>query len=100
MTIIAASLPHPPAASCEARLDGSDPASVYSLHCWSHDVDEVVFGPEPIYKVCFECKHVYQTEEELREAYICNAPEMYKDMARRTKTEDIYFCAYCLHDFL
>ena len=78
------------------------------VHCWEHDVDEIQTPTS--YKRCFECKHVYQTAQDLIDAYNQVVAEMNADGARRygaeheprpprTSAEDIYFCQHCMHDF-
>lgn len=63
------------------------------LHCSWHNKDE----PGKAYKVCFECKHAYQTIEELQETWmkesfitVTSPPE---------NLSQIDFCPLCLHDF-
>lgn len=74
-----------------------------TVHCWIHDVDE--FETPTTYRVCFECKHVYQAEQELVDAYNRVVTEMNasgkgeEPISLRASAEEIYFCQLCMHDF-
>jgi len=71
--------------------------------CYFHD-DELV--PEQHYLICFECGHCYVTAEDLLRA---SNEEHYKmwfkwdqadyDFVPETNPDNIFFCAYCTHDF-
>jgi hypothetical protein len=77
--------------------------------CWSCYKDEPI--PEGgAYQVCFECKHVYVTAEDLVVAYNRVITEMNRNMgpghaklALLTSSPEsakrIYFCQLCMHDF-
>lgn len=76
-------------------------------HCCIHHIDEG--WDETSYLWCMECGHVYQTEQELVDAYNRKVSEMNREMgvffsygtplAFVSSAEDIHFCQYCLHDF-
>lgn len=62
--------------------------------CYIHHRHEQSVGPT--YRVCFECGHVYYTEEELLdEEWHANGG----DVERLTCADGIYFCPLCLHDW-
>ncbi|MEU4726501.1 hypothetical protein AB0G06_43480 [Nonomuraea dietziae] len=78
-------------------------------YCWSCNKDEPI-PPSGAYVVCFECGHVYATEQDLIDAYNRIVTEMNADGARRygdahqpialrTSADGIYFCQHCIHDF-
>ena len=94
------------------------------LHCFWHDVDEM---PQPRgHRRCFECKHLFRTAGELRRTFrrkiICEdrrlwqlpwigdwwsklsvLPPPWWWAAWRCVTlrvRDIYFCPWCVHDFM
>lgn len=74
-----------------------------SIHCWIHDIDEDI--PDDVYRVCFECSHVFATPESLVIAYNEDIPELNKQIQTSilVKTladvDSISFCPECLHDF-
>jgi len=76
--------PHEPSEACG------------DTHCWSHDVDESDAGA---WRVCFECRHVYQSPEELQREWTENAPPDLPDRETPPAVERIYFCPLCLHDW-
>lgn len=52
------------------------------------------------YEVCFECGHVYETEQDLIDTEYETA-QSYEDQAiPKQKGIDILYCPLCLHDFL
>jgi hypothetical protein len=81
--------------------------TVAVVRCHIHDEDEKVIGS---FLVCFECKHVYMTEQELIDAYnevreLSKAP--LKEAGMRTdhivpvtSADDVSYCGLCLHDIL
>lgn len=75
--------PHEPSRACG------------DTHCYSHGTDEAAEGG---WRVCFECKHVYRTAEELQREWAANAPP---DIRGRPAppVEQIYFCPLCMHDW-
>jgi hypothetical protein len=79
--------PHEPSEACG------------DTHCYWHHVDESDVGA---YRVCFECKHVYRTAENLRQAW---ATEIAPDLRDHgpdpdpPPAEEIWGCPYCAHDF-
>ena len=74
------------------------------LHCWSHDEDE---ADHPCFIWCFECKHVYRDEGELRREWLDNYPEdpegnwgaSLVKPAEAPPAEEIWFCPLCMHSF-
>ena len=82
-----------------------DDTHVNLILCWSHNVYEVL--KQGAYQVCFECKHVYMTAEDLEKAYTRVVREMNLDCARTGEApipehkpaSEIYFCQECVHDF-
>jgi hypothetical protein len=64
-------------------------------HCFSHSVDEPVAGDD-WHCICFECGHLYQTEDELVEAYNRGGKLIEAEV---DNADEIYFCPYCLHNF-
>ena len=80
--------PHEPSEACG------------DTHCYFHHVDESDAGA---YRVCFECKHVYLTAEDLRAAFMAEVmPCLVSASAppiQPPPAEDIYGCAYCAHDW-
>jgi hypothetical protein len=88
------------------------------IHCWIHDVDEPGTG----YRACFECGHLYRTEQELVNEYNEGArqvnaspvppfpvppdlahlfpPQPDPGPAREIASgKDAWFCPLCMHDF-
>ena len=81
-----------------------DDSHVNLIYCHIHDVFEVL--KPNAYQVCFECKHVYNTSQDLEEAYTRIVRELNKtaesDMREfpdHKPAYKIYFCQECLHDF-
>lgn len=56
-----------------------------------------IHGPEPIpdpcFRVCRECGHAFETEEDLIQAELSEWP------GDRPVVEEIYSCPYCSHDW-
>ncbi len=70
----------------------------HGQHCYSHNLDESGYGDR--FKICFECNHVFRTEEELIEAYREAVEEFFPGRSQESiKLEDIFFCPHCHHDF-
>jgi len=73
------------------------------VHCWIHHQDEEV--PEDVYRICFECSHVYTTPESLIISYNSDLDELNQKAlfpipVKKLGEEDtIFFCPECLHDF-
>jgi hypothetical protein len=73
-------------------------------HCWSCDEDE---PDQPCFTWCLECKHVYHTEDELRQAWLDHYPEdpegdfgePLAKPAEAIPVAEIFFCPLCMHDF-
>ena len=81
-----------------------DDSHVNLIECHIHNVFEVML-PNP-YQVCFECKHVYNTPQDLEAAYTDTVREMNKHREREEPfapeykpADKIYFCQECIHDF-
>lgn len=63
------------------------------------------------FRVCFECKHVYETAKDLIDMYNKEGRRVHAKTFReeggfemgewkdKTKVKDIHFCPVCLHDF-
>ena len=64
-------------------------------HCWSHDLDEPGAGA---WRICFECKHVYRSPEELQREWKDNAPPDLRGEPA-PPVDKIYFCPLCMHDW-
>ena len=66
--------------------------------CAIHEKIEVTAGDRSYYTICFECGHVYKTEEELiawwNHEHPSSGSEPWMD-----NTSEIYFCPLCMHDF-
>lgn len=89
--------PHKPGPSC------------LGTHCYYHNVDEYIgVKRNSYYIVCFECNHVFQTEQELIDAVNKSLEEMAEQSVREgwepfeftpvTKGDDIRACPFCIHD--
>lgn len=73
--------------------------------CYIHNVFEVM-RPDA-YRVCFECKHVYNTPADLEKAYAREVVRMNETDPtcqppldpKGRKANEIYFCQECVHDF-
>lgn len=69
--------------------------------CWIHRVLEPF--EEGDYRYCYECGHVYKTEQELLDEFnkeckeVCNSCD--HKHVDKTSGVDIFFCPLCLHDF-
>lgn len=73
-------------------------------NCAIHDTVEI--GTENDYLVCFECGHVYKTEQELiDEDYVFRAelyakyPDTSITVSPATDADEITCCPLCFHDF-
>jgi len=60
--------------------------------CSAHRVMETNVGA---YTDCYECGHVYQTYEDLREAHA----QTYRNIGGKRNIGIITYCPLCLHDF-
>lgn len=71
--------------------------------CCAHGVDEP--WAEDDFKFCYECWHVFRTEQDLVDAHNRSVREdqLYfkgTDMlVLATSADTIYSCPYCIHDF-
>lgn len=75
--------------------------------CWSHCQIEVF--TETSLRMCGECWHVFQSEQELIDAYNDNAPkepllapgdtEPTPPPEPVTSVDQIFFCPHCIHDW-
>lgn len=64
-----------------------------AVYCfWHHRYEERI---EP-YRDCFECGHVYNSAEELIDAYNSEKPD---DIAEVSDVDLISFCPFCIHDW-
>jgi hypothetical protein len=78
-------IPHEPTDAC------------HDSHCYWHHVDEPADGA---YRVCFECRHVYPTAEDLRAAFASEiSPDLDDPAAEPPPAEQIYACPLCAHDW-
>ena len=81
-------------------VNAHEPSEACSgTHCYWHHVDEPDDGA---YRVCFECKHVYVTAEDLRQAWrdeVVPALREYGREAEPPPAEEIYACVFCCHDW-
>ncbi|MGN9782804.1 hypothetical protein ACTMTF_15330 [Nonomuraea sp. ZG12] len=87
-------------------------------YCWSCYKDEPFPTTGGVYIVCFECGHIYVTEQDLVDAYNLEIQEINRQSAReradgfehlyssglpelpmKTSGDSIRFCQHCLHDF-
>lgn len=59
-------------------------------HVWEPDNDDT-------FKVCFECQHVYQTEQDLLGTFNEKMPPL--GIERRDSAEGIDWCPLCAHSF-
>jgi hypothetical protein len=64
-------------------------------HCYSHGVDE---PDEPCFLVCYECSHVFPTEQALVNDDNAVWAEMGVHLGDRPAAE-IRCCPHCAHDF-
>jgi hypothetical protein len=77
--------PHEPSEACG------------DTHCYWHHVDE---SDEGAYRVCFECKHVYRTAEDLRAAFMAEVAPCYSaPPSEAPAVEEIWGCPLCAHDW-
>jgi hypothetical protein len=73
------------------------------LHCHGCEVDEL-FDLETAFAVCGECRHVYQTREDLAREFLINHPDFdaYLNHGKPIAVpaaREIFFCPICIHDF-
>jgi len=80
------SVPHEPTPECAP------------LHCWWHNTDE----PDGGYRACFECRHVYATAEDLREAWRAEVAvaALPGAVVVVPPADEIGACPLCAHDWL
>lgn len=64
--------------------------------CWEHNRHED-YGPDS-YLVCFECHHVFRTEEELIEGHNRQLEEAPHSIPV-TSGDQVFCCPHCIHDF-
>lgn len=62
----------------------------YETFCWSCNRHEE--QPESVYRVCFECNHVYVTAADLEK-------EFHEQDGFARSAGDIYSCPLCIHDW-
>jgi hypothetical protein len=76
------------------KLELNERYEIGPVFCAIHYVNEMIYSDT--HQVCYECKHVFQTEQELVEAtrLLGNCEN---NSAR--VGELIYSCPECLHDF-
>lgn len=77
-------VPHPVTEDC------------YDVHCHSHDVDEP--WTDDYYRACYECGHVFPTEQALIDDNAAVWARMGQPCPDRTGA-DIHCCPHCVHDF-
>jgi len=77
--------PHEPSPECA------------DVHCWWHNVDE----PDGGYRACLECRHVYRTAEDLREAWReeVTAAALPGTVVVVPVADEIFACPLCCHDW-
>lgn len=66
-----------------------------NLHCYSHGIDE---PDEPCFLYCYECGHVFPTEQ----ALIDDDNAVWVGMgepAPNRSPDEISCCPHCVHDF-
>lgn len=68
-----------------------------NVHCWIHDVDEI--ATDDSYKVCFECRHVYQTAERLWAAHLAHYVGVAPADLPPFDPDRLVSCPLCAHDF-
>lgn len=90
-------------------VDINDPPCEMRDMCWSHNVNEP--ANEETYRICFECNHVFQTEDDLVNAHNAKVEEMRMDgpggdfewevayIPLAQRGSDIHCCPFCIHDF-
>lgn len=91
--------------SPESEVVVYDDSHINLIYCHIHDCFEVM-RPDA-YQVCFECKHVYNTAEDLEEAYTRVVSEMNRNaeawgnsiLPVHRPADQIFFCQECIHDF-
>lgn len=74
--------------------------------CYFHGYEPI---PETYYRICLECGHCYLTPEELLHKYNEEGrighetfAHLYEDSfvwVDETDADNIFFCAWCTHDF-
>jgi len=78
----------------------ADPALMHDREgystCLIHHAWELI--PENVYKVCFECGHVW-LKDDLLKAHNDFAAKYEDDIEPLTDPELIFFCQECLHDW-
>jgi hypothetical protein len=71
-------------------------------YCFIHHEDEPV--PQDCFLICYECKHVYRTPQDLVNEHNA-AMDMIHELGEKwtpvtvERVEDIYSCPVCIHDF-
>lgn len=87
----------------ESRRHGSEVPPLTKVHCWIHHEDEEV--PANVYRICFECSHVFTTPEALIISYNSDLDELNQranypiPVKKLDEVDSIFFCPECLHDF-
>jgi len=79
--------PHEPASNC------------HIIHCYSHGIDESDNSGHAAYHRCFECTHLFQTEQDLVDAYNEMLYRISPLLSPVVIGKDINSCPYCAHDF-
>lgn len=67
----------------------------HRVHCYSHDVDE---PDQPCFRYCYECSHVFPTEQALIDADNAVWVQMGRSAPNRP-SDEIFCCPHCVHDF-
>ena len=75
-----------------------------SIPCFWHQRWE--YSNHQPYIVCFECRHMYVTGDDLLQAHADEVaylkredPDHFSHILKATDPDEITFCQYCLHDF-
>lgn len=75
----------------------------YDPGCFFHGEEPI---PETYYRICIECGHCYVTANELLIEFNNSNYEMWFKWEQglypwvpETDVDNIYYCAYCTHDF-
>lgn len=94
--------PSPAARRAIERLIEHNPAlePPPASFCHCHHRYEPV--PEDVYRVCFECGHVYGTAADLVDAYnaaVGTTPPVGRVQMDEDDADKIFFCQHCVHDF-
>lgn len=66
------------------------------MRCSIHNVDEP--RDDDTFQVCFECNHVYQTEQDLLDSHNADLV-LYGEEPRSELGFLRFFCGECVHDF-